>query len=276
MSVWINDFIKINRYSRPGTKLKSVAKIILHYTANHGASANNHVIYFGKTMIEQNEKLPEQKRRFASAHIFTDKNEARCIIPLDEVAFAANDGTFRGVPELKPNANHLSISVEMCQEKDGSFHPDMISRTVNVMVELCKKYKLDPLTDIVRHYDVTKKNCPAPWVKNGQAFIDFKNTVASNMGGKLMWGKTEFKKGQIGKVTILQPINLWTDGEEGNLEFTGRVLQKDEEFRVYNYRENNGGQYGVGGGLWVTKMPSHIKYETPSKALLAKAEEFYK
>ncbi|WP_278186180.1 peptidoglycan recognition protein family protein [Bacillus timonensis] len=152
MAVWINDFIKLNKYSRPGTKLKGKVKGILHFTANPGATAKNHVTYFGKSLIDLNERLPVKKRRYASAHIFVDRNEARCIIPLDEVAFAANDGTFRGVPELKPNANYLSISVEMCQEKDGSIHADTIKRTEDVFAELNKMFKWDPLKDIVRHY----------------------------------------------------------------------------------------------------------------------------
>lgn len=185
MSVWINDYIKTNRYSRPGLKLKGRAKGILHYTANPGASAKNHVTYFGKTLIEQNEKLPESKRRFASAHIFVDKYEARCIIPLDEVAYQANDGSYRGIPELKPNANYLGIGVEMCQEKDGSFHPDTIKRTEDVFVELSKMFGWDPVKDIVRHYDVTHKNCPAPWVTDGNKFTDFKQRVKNKMNGEI-------------------------------------------------------------------------------------------
>lgn len=92
--------------------------------------------------------------------------------------------------------------------------------------------------------------------------------------GKLMWGKTEFKKGQIGRVTILKPINLWTENEEGKLQMV-RILQPDDQFRVYGYRDKHGGQYDVGGGHWVTKMDGFIKYETPSKTLLAQAEELF-
>lgn len=183
MTAWVDDFIKINRYSRPGIKLKGKRKGILHYTANLGAGAKNHVTYFGKSLIEQNEKLPEKDRRFASAHIFVDKHEARCIIPLDEVAYQANDGNYRGVPELKPNANYLAIGVEMCQEKDGSFHPDTIERTEDVFVELSKMFGWDPLKDIVRHYDVTHKNCPAPWVTDSKQFTDFKQRVKNKMNG---------------------------------------------------------------------------------------------
>ncbi|WP_304413199.1 N-acetylmuramoyl-L-alanine amidase family protein [Anoxybacillus sp. KU2-6(11)] len=149
MSVWTEKFIRLNKYSRPGLKLKGVKKLVLHWTANPGATAANHFTYYDQTIIEA--------KRYASAHIFVDKNEAINIIPLDEVAYHANDGTYRGVPELKPNANLLSIGVEMCVEKDGTFHPDTIARTEDVFVELCQRYKLDPLKDIVRHYDITRK-----------------------------------------------------------------------------------------------------------------------
>jgi N-acetylmuramoyl-L-alanine amidase len=176
MTLWRNQFLKVNPYTRPGTKLKAVKKLVLHWTANPGASAQNHFDYFNGTAIQQ--------KRCASAHIFVDKKEAICVIPLDEVAYHANDGTYRGIPELKPNANLLSIGVEMCVEKDGTFHPNTIARTEDVFVELCKKFNLDPSKDIVRHYDITHKNCPAPWVKDGQKFIDFKNRVKAKMNQK--------------------------------------------------------------------------------------------
>ncbi|GCD83653.1 hypothetical protein PTHTG4_27170 [Parageobacillus thermoglucosidasius] len=173
MPVWTEKFIRKNEYSRPGLKLKGVRKLVLHWTANPGASAENHFKYFDQTII--------QAKRYASSHIFVDKNEAINIIPLDEVAYHANDGTYRGVPELKPNANFLSIGVEMCVEKDGTFHPNTIARTEDVFVELCKKFKLNPMKDIVRHYDITHKNCPAPWVKDFKAFEDFKKRVQAKL-----------------------------------------------------------------------------------------------
>ena len=83
---------------------------------------------------------------------------------------------------------------------------------------------------------------------------------------KIMWGKTELKKGQIGKLTILKSINLWTEKEGKLVEV--RVLNPNEEYRVYDYRDDYGGQYDVGENHWVTKMDGYIKYETPSKAML--------
>lgn len=86
---------------------------------------------------------------------------------------------------------------------------------------------------------------------------------------KTMWGKTELRKGQIGKITVIKQINLWQDGPNGKLQMV-RVLKPEEEYRVYGYRDEHKGQYNVGGGNWVTKMDGYIKYETPSKAMLEK------
>lgn len=144
----------------------------MHYTANNGGTAMNHYNYFNNL-----------NGTFASAHFFADKDEKLLIIPLSEIAYHANDGTSRGVAELKPNANFLSIGIEMCLEKDGSIHAQTIKHSEDIAVELCKRYKLDPLKDIVRHYDVTSKNCPAPWVKNSASFVNFKNSVNAKLKG---------------------------------------------------------------------------------------------
>lgn len=82
----------------------------------------------------------------------------------------------------------------------------------------------------------------------------------------VMWDGVELKKGQIGRVKILKPINLWRRVEE-DLEMV-RVLKPSEEYRVYGYDDLHGGQYNLGSGLYVTKMDGYLKYETPSKKLL--------
>jgi N-acetylmuramoyl-L-alanine amidase len=175
MTKWRNDFIQKNKYTRPGTLLNGVKKIVLHWTSNPGASAENHQRYFNGSAIEN--------KRTASAHIFVDSKEAVCIVPLNEVAYHANDNAqvllgkpYRGVDELKPNANKLSIGVEMCVEDDETISPLTVQRTAEVIADLCKIYSLTE-KDIVRHYDITHKNCPAPFVRNPSLFEDFKKRV---------------------------------------------------------------------------------------------------
>jgi N-acetylmuramoyl-L-alanine amidase len=57
MSAWIEKFINVNQFSRSGKKLNTVKKLVVHYTANPGASAENHYRYFNTL-----------KDRYASAH----------------------------------------------------------------------------------------------------------------------------------------------------------------------------------------------------------------
>ncbi|QKE72647.1 hypothetical protein HPK19_07435 [Arthrobacter citreus] len=183
---WRNEFIPKNKYTRPGTLLKDVKKIVLHWTANFGASAKKHVTYFGVTLPAQS-KLAEaqgKKGTYASAHIFGDKTESVCIIPLNEVAYHANDvqkrnedgSAYRGVKEIAPNANLYTLSYEMCVEKDGTIHQDTINRAINDVAALCKIYKLTE-KNIVRHFDVTYKDCPSPFVEDPVKFKDFKKQV---------------------------------------------------------------------------------------------------
>lgn len=84
---------------------------------------------------------------------------------------------------------------------------------------------------------------------------------------KVYWDGIELRKGQVGKITVDKPINVWK--REGKKLVFVRVLNKGEQYRVYRYDAQFGGQYGVGGGLFITNMKSHITYKTPSKAKLA-------
>lgn len=81
---------------------------------------------------------------------------------------------------------------------------------------------------------------------------------------KVYWNGLLMKKGQIGKVTVDKPINLWKRTVNNKLEFV-RILQPGEQYRVYRYDTLYSGQYDLGDGYYVTNMNGYIKYETPSK-----------
>lgn len=73
------------------------------------------------------------------------------------------------------------------------------------------------------------------------------NTVDAEASIKVMWGKTELKEGQIGKITIINSTELVKLESNASLS-TVRMLKSGEEFRVYSYKSQHGGLYGVGGG----------------------------
>lgn len=165
-------YININKLSRPGYKLLRVGAIVIHYTANHGGTADNHFSYFNNL-----------KDRYASAHIFIDRSKALEIIPLDEVAFHSNERKAGPlISSLKAtapyyqggNANLISIGIEMCMEKDGTIHSDTIARTILIVKKMQKQFGVLP---IYRHYDVTGKRCPAPFVTEGKLWTKFLEDV---------------------------------------------------------------------------------------------------
>lgn len=92
--------------------------------------------------------------------------------------------------------------------------------------------------------------------------------------GKVMWGKTEVKPSQIGRLTIKEKTTLYKE-EKGALKVS-RTLNPSEQYRIYGYKTEQGGLYDVGGGFYVKKDASKALYETPSKSRLRLAEILYK
>ncbi|TWL86373.1 peptidoglycan recognition protein family protein [Bacillus licheniformis] len=181
----VKNYVKVNQYTRPGLKMSGVKGIVMHWTATPGASALNERNYFNGTCIAD--------KRYASAHYFVDRKEAQHIIPENEVAYHAHDQNRCYVSFLKPNANTKSISVEMCVEKDGEIHSETVQNAAELVADLCKRYGLST-NKIVRHYDVTNKNCPAPWVSDSSQLTAFRKKVDSLLGKKTVSKTTPDKK----------------------------------------------------------------------------------
>ena len=176
MANWKEDFVVKNQFSRPGSKLLGVRGIVMHWTADPGATADAEQNFFDGS--------DGGGGRYASAHFFVDRNSAVLTIPLDEVAYHANDHPCR-IDKLAATASYYqngganltAIGIEMCVEPDGSIHGSTVKQAEQVALELCKQYNLNPLMDIYRHFDVTGKNCPAPWVDHPELFTQFKKDV---------------------------------------------------------------------------------------------------
>ena len=178
-NLWTENFVDVNKYSRPALPLKKVVGFVLHWTANPGASDTAHQKFFDGD--------DGGGSRYAGAHMFVDSDSATLIIPENEIAYHANEHACR-IEKLKGevkrkdgtiyhgDANCTTLSLEMCVEKDGTIHPKTIERSIQIMAAWCTKYKLKE-SDIYRHFDVTGKNCPAPFVKDPSQFGIFKKKV---------------------------------------------------------------------------------------------------
>lgn len=165
----VKDLLTVNPYSRPGTKLGKATKIAVHYVGNPNTTARNNRDYFEGLKIGKRNNVAQLI--YASSHytIGLDGEVIQCI-PETEISYATNQ------------ANPYSISIECCHPAaDGKFTAAAERALVVLCADLCKRYKLDPLRDIIRHYDVTGKHCPKYYVDHPDAYEAFKQRVRGLM-----------------------------------------------------------------------------------------------
>ena len=92
------------------------------------------------------------------------------------------------------NAN--SIGVEMCVRKksDGTwyFEDTTVESAIALIKTLMTKYNI-PAENVIRHFDVTGKNCPAPYVSNNtnHTWNDFKKALIAEKKYDIGWKNDE-------------------------------------------------------------------------------------
>ncbi|MCR5665225.1 MAG: peptidoglycan recognition protein family protein [Eubacterium sp.] len=152
--------LDVSEYSRPQIALEQVNAIVIHYTANPGTSAQANRDYFNNLATTHTTK--------ASSHFVIGlEGEIIQCIPTNEIAYASND------------RNSDSLAIECCIEDDtGEFNDDTYDSCVELTAWLCGKFSLTPETDVIRHYDITGKNCPKYYVENPDEWEEFKQDVA--------------------------------------------------------------------------------------------------
>ncbi|MDP4109316.1 MAG: peptidoglycan recognition family protein, partial [Bacillota bacterium] len=144
--------------------------IVIHYTGGTGSALANVRYYSGS---------PDRK---ASAHFFVGhKSEGAAIyqsVAPENTAWHCGAKTYKH-PSCR---NSNSIGIEMCCHNSNGelsaasegwyFDGETENQAAALTRELMKVYKI-PADHVVRHFDVTGKVCPAPFVKNGGAWTSF-------------------------------------------------------------------------------------------------------
>lgn len=171
-----------NPYSRPGLKLRRVDCIVLHWVENEGTSAEFNRRYFESLAAGLRDK--NGKILKASAHYLIDSREIIQDIPDDEVAH----GVGASVTDWAKGkwgeefANYFCIHIEHCHPTEsGNWEPGTLHRSHVLSAGLCLAYELNPLRDIIRHYDITRKDCPRWLVHDREAFARYRDVVAGIM-----------------------------------------------------------------------------------------------
>ncbi len=147
---------------RPGRTLQ-LEYIVLHFTANDGDTDANNAAYFARVDIA------------TSAHYFCDEDSVTQSVLDKDTAYHCG-----GSPRLHDSCiNANSIGIEMCSDiRSGHYviTPETVSRAIEITAVLAETYDI-PASNILRHYDVTGKRCPEPWVRVPSEWTAFKAAV---------------------------------------------------------------------------------------------------
>ena len=207
--------------------------IVMHYVGATG-SAENNCKYFQNTY------------RGASAHYFVGHagDVWQCV---EDQHIAWHCGASKYKHPYCRNEN--SIGIELCCRKkaDGTwyFEEATVKAAQELVKELMAKHNI-PVANVIRHYDVTGKTCPEPYVRDTAAWNTFKasltTTPAPIASGYLVKVTadvlnvrkgagtgykitTQVKKGEV--YTIVQEYNGWGKLKSGagwiSLNYTKRV-----------------------------------------------------
>lgn len=177
---------KITKVNKTVMSNKKNKYIVIHYVGAVSTAKNNADYFYSVN-------------RGASANYFVDDTSIWQVVEDKNAAWhCGTTGTYYH----KECRNNNSIGIEMCcVKKNGKL--DMSDKTINntieLVKELMKKYNI-PVKNVVRHYDVTHKKCPAPFVSNASRWTDFKKKLEEGL-----------KIEKISKMSIKLKINarLW-------------------------------------------------------------------
>ena len=151
-----------NEYSRPQIPIESVQYIAVHYTANPGATAIANRNYF--------ENLANTHDTKVSSHFVVGlEGEVVQCIPTSEMSYATN------------SRNVDTLSIECCHpDETGKFNDATYDSVVKLTAWLCTRFDLTS-ENVIRHYDVTGKDCPKYYVENPDAWLQMKADIAAQI-----------------------------------------------------------------------------------------------
>lgn len=151
----------ISKFNFNSGTINRIKYIVIHYVGATGSAKANCEYYAGGD-------------RGASAHYFVDFN-GDVYQSVEDKNIAWHCGSKVGYKHpICRNAN--SIGIELCCRTTGDptkaddkwyFEDATVASAVELTMALMRKYNI-PAENVIRHYDVTGKTCPAPYVFNNK------------------------------------------------------------------------------------------------------------
>ena len=178
-----------NKWSRPQHRIKEVLGIVMHWTANPKANAEQNRNYF--------ESRKNGNDGYGSAHyiIGQDGTVVQCI-PTDEIAYhcgssqkdPASGKVYTDYARKKfkqyaedwqaDSPNYCTIGIELCPIDDYGYFTNLtINSAVALCSNLCKRFNLKAEDITTHHAIVGWKDCPRLWVRQPELLDAFRSSV---------------------------------------------------------------------------------------------------
>ena len=171
--------LDVNKYVRPGDKLKKVKGLVIHWPDYPGATA--------KQVYEVFEERAKGFDGYGATHkiIGLDGEIIDCI-PEDELAYHVGSNTYTSyaLHKFGTYPNNCTLGVEVCHtDKSGRMTAESFEALVSLLTLWCKKYKLSALDITTHHQIVGWKECPK-WFTDHQADFEYLRFLVNiNLGG---------------------------------------------------------------------------------------------
>ena len=195
----VSEFVQCysRNYTR-GRSGRSVDTIVVHYTGTE-ASAHNNLLYFSRNSAG------------ASAHYFIDRDGTLCQ-SVDEGDTAWHCGNW--------DRNCRSVGIE-CVSAGEDFTEAQVATLTALVADLMGRYGVAS-SNVIRHYDVTSKLCPAPYV-DGAKWSALHSRITGGSSEPVPASPAPASSGYVGRCNPAQSI-LLHDGYLGPL--TVKYIQK--------------------------------------------------
>lgn len=238
---------KFLTHNRPYTKRKKTTAVAVHWVANPGSSASATRNYFQNT-----------DRSVSSNYVVGLNGEIICCIPDEEVSWCTNQ------------ANSYTVSIETCHpDWTGKFNENTYKSLVELTAHLCRKYNLNPLSGgVIRHFDVTGKNCPKCFVKqkNGgsddnsnSAWNKFKSDVADAMG--VSDNHDSFNPYCVKVISSDGFINIRKTPNWNDNDIVGKIKTGNTKYTIVAETMLGGTKFGKlkSGAGWISLNEKYVK-----------------
>ena len=171
--------------------MQKVLAIVIHWTANPGATAKETRDFF------ENKKTG--MGGYGSAHYIIEQNGIIvAAIPENEVAYHCGSSEkdpasgkvytnearrrFGRYASESSSPNLCTIGVELCpKDATGNFTNATINVAVELCADICKRYELTVQAITTHHNIVGWKDCPKLWTEKPQLLEAFRQSVADKI-----------------------------------------------------------------------------------------------